>query len=329
MRGVVLVGMMAAALAAPAAHAEPKVTVASKVQSIAAAVRRLPALARFTAPRPLSPRGAQLVGKIFDQTGYLLHDTGPSPNPADREPWRDREVKRTAGVLLKLPAELRFLRRFDQQVLPGEPSRQQPYTITHDAMNEEYQRELSSAEQSARQQLEAQKRTPTPLKARLQLRVRLALLGSLRALNMSPAFGTAFPDRREVRIYNELFRGSSLPGLRGMVAYTIVHEIGHLYRVKNPAMTQAWSRQYAQVSQREYGPWCTYAAATEQEGFSVGLAVFAVAPQLLKQKAPQTYTFFVERFGKDAFKELRGGVSERLAIEATYRLSDWLAAQSK
>jgi hypothetical protein len=146
---------------------------------------------------------------------------------------------------------------------------------------------------------------------------------------MGTAFGHAYRDRPEIRIYNELFRGSSLPGLRKMLAFTTVHEIGHRQLFTDPELQRAWREHYFQRGgQKEYKGWCGYAAGSYDEGYGVGIGTFAVAPRLLRKKAPRTYAFFAERFGADAFKGLRGGPLERWAIQLTYGLGDLLSGQN-
>lgn len=269
------------------------------------------------ARRGLSPAGRELVRRIRQETGYVLHDRGPRPNVADRLGWTDGEVRRMHRVLSALPPKLRHLEG------PGAGSRD-GYFITRDAMSEGELRGLLQAERSLRDRL-GQARG---LRTRLGLRARISLVRALRGLGMGTVFGNAYFDRPEIRLYSELFRGSRLPGLRKMLAFTTVHEIGHQELARDAALQRDWRAHYESVGRSEYASWCGYAAGSEHEGYGVGIGTFAVAPKLLRSKAPRTYKFFVERFGADAFRDLRGGPTERWAIQLTYGLGDLLTRRA-
>jgi hypothetical protein len=278
-----------------------------------------PASAR--GPRPLSPATRALVDRVYRETGYILDDRGPRPNPEDRQGWTDGEVRRMARVLASLPQQLRFLAPPGSG--PVDAAGRRGMYLTRDSMNQEEQSLWASLESTLAARLRTARVERAPLRRRAALAGQLAAVRGVRALRMGTVFGNAYYDRPEIRLYNELLHGSRLPGLRRMLAFTTVHEIGHEQLQGSPELQAAWTRHFLQGGGREeYSTWCGYAAGSVHEGYGVGIGTFAVAPELLRKKAPRTYQFFVQRFGADAFKALRGGVTERLAIQLVYKLSD-------
>jgi hypothetical protein len=195
--------------------------------------------------------------------------------------------------------------------------------VTRDSVNQEESAEWASLEATLAGKVTAARTEHAPLRRRVALAAGLAAVRGFRALHVGTTFGNAYYDRPEIRLYNELLHGSRLPGLRRLLAFTTVHEIGHEQLQGSPELQAAWTRHFLQGGgKQEYSGWCGYAAGSAHEGYGVGIGCFAVAPELLRDKAPRTYQFFVDRFGADAFKALRGGVTERVAIQLVYRLSD-------
>lgn len=292
--------------------------------------------------RNLSNRGKAVVRRIYKETGFVLHDVGPAANPEDHQGWTDREVQRMYPILSALPPQLRDLKK---QLYPhGErqgstsETRWRGYFITRDALNQEEQREHRLAEQRLTGQLSSGKLTA---KQRVSVLAQLALVKGFRALNVGSVFGNAYRQRPEIRLYNELLKGSRFPGLKGMLTFTTVHEIAHVVLFKDAKLRAAWNDFYFNKGgQEEFKKWCGYAVGSEDEGWGVGVGTLAAAPELLIDKAPLTHGFLAAHFGETgmaAFAKLRGQLerpifknwTERMAIQAVYGLNDLIGGLAK
>lgn len=233
---------------------------------------------------------------LFSDTGYLLSDTGPDPSPYDDTGWSRRDVERIGKLLRDLPPQLARVKGL--------------HYITRDAFSE------AEAELFADFQA---KFDAAPLAGRLRLLGPKMLLALIGGLDVGAAFGTAYYDHDEVRLYNELFKGSRIPGLKGMLAYTTIHEIGHHHLYSSAEVHHDWKTFFEQTGREE--AFCDYQRNSIDECYAVALGTYAVAPSLLRDRSPETYRYFRERFG-DSLKKFKGGPIERLAIELTYKLGD-------
>lgn len=207
---------------------------------------------------------------IANTSGYLLTDA--SPGAAGGNGWTDRDLKRVAAVLHRLPGSLKHL--------PG------LFFIVRDGINGYdhalFQRNVDAWRQAVG--VGKFKRLPAAVLARLMMRCRAGT-----------SFGTAHFAEHEVRLYNELFMLSRLPGLGQLTAYTVIHEIGHQQLEHDVNLKKEWLPFFRHAGRAD--AFCEYAASRAHEGYAVGLGIYAVAPRTLAAKSPRTYAFFRALFG--------------------------------
>lgn len=149
---------------------------------------------------------------------------------------------------------------------------------------------------------------------------RTTLTGLLARLSpVGTEFGSAHFDSREVRLYDELFLGSKIPGLDAMVAYTTIHEVGHHLLRSDQELRKHFMDLYFFQGGRDDMPY-DYGKNDAEEAFAVSLGMYAVAPDKLRKVAPKHHRFFEDRFG-ESLAQYRGQGLESWAIDLIYRIS--------
>lgn len=229
--------------------------------------------------------------EIAANTGYVVVDRAPTAaNPKDKTGWSDADVSRLRDMLLGLPANLKHREGLTYMVRDSR----------------------SEMDQSALDAVSGKVDAMKPGLGRSLLQGVLKLVSST---NLGASFGTAYFVSKEVRLYSELFTGSRLPGLHQMAAYTTIHEIGHHAVRGDPKLFARWNAFYEQTGRAEAPN--PYAKSNLDEGFGVAIGMYAVAPELLAKRSPQTFAFMKKEYG-DSLETYRGKGLEAAAIELVY-----------
>src|SRR5262249_48790061 len=109
---------------------------------------------------------------------------------------------------------------------------------------------------------------------------RLSMAGARatqRAPGMKPgAPGEASLERREVRLFSNLFTGARVPFAHGVLEYTVLHEIAHELYFNDPSLAAQWFLFYGQTGRAEAPN--AYAQQNADEGFAVAAGMYAVSP---------------------------------------------------
>lgn len=246
-------------------------------------------------PSGLSAEQLRLRLEVAVHTGYLLVDKGAQQaHPTDEKGWSPEELERISDVLLRLPPSLCRLSSL-RYIVRDERAEWDDHAIAEAAKKVER----------------------ADLPERLRLLPASLIVGVMRMARVGGTFGIANYAGHEVRLFNELLHGSRLPLLGNMLAFTTVHEIGHHLFKSDAAIARAFSELYARAG-RDEQPY-RYTRGSVDEAFGVGIGMFAIAPEKLKEVAPETFRFFQQRFGAE-FSAFQGSALDGSVIDLVYRL---------